>query len=332
MANIFKVSQSKVKTWRRCRQAYWYRYVMKLRRIFKSRPLQFGTIVHNMIEEDANGRDPMKYLRKLGRDQGEMFRVQREAYGEIIDDARLIMTEYFNHWEDYDLIYVNLKGKRAEHSFEVEIADGLIATGKLDNIAKSKGLRWLVEHKTFSQMPNDDHRWRNIQPAVYIEVNDRLGLPPLDGILWDYIRSKPPSYPQILKSGKMSARGLDSLPLRIIETFKERGININEPKFKGLMKSAKQNRSRYFQRIHTPVRPKVVKSLFGDFVNTAQEMRKLHGQNEARVRNIDRHCDWCDYEPLCRAALMGLDEKFIMKREYTNADEGHEPKEPDFEG
>lgn len=331
MGNIFRVSQSKAKCWRKCRQAYWYRYVEKLRRKLVGRPLKFGRIVHDMLEVMANGGDPFKFLKKLAISEDQMFRSQREEWGNLVDDVRIIMSEYIEHWENSDLKPIKLKGKSAEFTFEVEIAKGIIATGKLDKIAKSKGLRWLVEHKTFGQMPNDDHRWRNIQPALYLEINDRLGLPPLDGILWDYIRSKPPTVPQRLNSGKMSARGLDSLPLRIVETFKEKGINIKEPKFKGLLKSAEANRSRYFSRVYNSVKPKVVKILFSDFVNTAQEMKELHGKLEARVRNIDRHCDWCEFEPLCRAHLMGMDVDFIKKREYT-VNEKYEAPEPDFEG
>lgn len=329
MSNLFKVSQSKTNTWRRCRRAYWFKYVEKLRRKFVGRPLRFGRIVHDMAEAHDNGDDPMRVLKKIEKEQGAMFRSQREELGDLITDIRYIMTEYFEHWKNSDVRPVRMKNKSAEFSFEVEIADGIIATGKIDNVVKSKQLRWLGERKTFGSMPNDDHRWRNLQPAVYIKIMKILKLPEVDGMFWDYIRSKPPTRPKVLKSGKMSARALDTLPSVVVDSLKEAGVNPRDKKFATLIASAGRNRSSYFQRIYQAVKPKVVDTLFDDFVSTAKEMKSMHGK--AKDRNIGRHCDWCEFEPLCRAELQGLDIKFITKKEYEVSDYKNQ-EEPDFEG
>jgi CRISPR/Cas system-associated exonuclease Cas4 (RecB family) len=331
MKNIFFTSNSKTKVWRRCRQAYWYRYVERLRRKQKSRALKFGSVAHELVETLANGGNMMMRLKEIARHEDKLFRSQQEEWGNLVDDMRVIMTEYEDFWEDYDLKYIKLRGKRSEFTFQVEIAPGIVAEGKIDRIAESDDLRFLVETKTFSQMPNDDHRWRDLQPALYLKVNQMVKLPPIDGVLWDYIRSKPPSFPQILKSGKVSARGLDSLPTRVYEFMKSRGLSAKDKKYAPLLKQVIANRKRYFQRTRNIVKLRVVDALYADFVNTSKEMRELHGQKDATFRNMERHCDWCEFEPLCRAALLGLDEKFLKKKDYEVRDE-IEREEPDFEG
>lgn len=335
MSNLFKVSQSKLKVYRRCKRAYWNKYVEKLKRKRVGRPLQFGRMVHEMIEEYANGRDPMKYLDKIAKRDEKMFKSQREELGNIVGDVRTIMGEYFDYWESVPegkrIKYMKLNGKSAEHTFEVEISDGIVATGKIDNFAVTPNkLKWLTEHKSGARIPNEDHRWRSLQSAMYLRIADMLGLPSLDGTLWDYIRSKPPTRPQILKGGQLSARGLDTLPTVVFDAMKEAKLKLGDPKYKGLIKQADQNRSAYFQRVFSPVKKKVVDILFNDFVHTAREMADHHGDPKHSEMNIDRHCEWCEYEPLCRALLQGLDVDFIIAKEYEKREKYIE-EEPDFE-
>lgn len=328
MANIFKASQSKVKLWRKCKQAWYYKYIMKLRRKRVARPLMFGRLVHDMIEAHSNGNDPHRVLTKAEKEQGKMFRSQAEEYGDILSDTRIIMTEYFAYWPENALVPVRLKGKSAEHTFEVEVADGIVATGKIDNIARTPNkLRWLTEHKSGARMLATDHMWRNLQSVLYIRVNDMLGLPPLDGTCWDYIRSKPPSAPQLLKNGSMSRRAIDTLPMKVMETLKS--LKLDPKKFSFLIEGAKKNRSGYFQRVFTPVKEKVANRVFKDFVDTAIEMAD-NAHKKRQERNIDRHCDWCEFEPICRAELQGMDYDFIMTKDYDVAPKQPET-EPDFE-
>ena len=310
----FKVSQSKVKTWRKCRQAYWYRYVESLRKKVKARPLTFGSLVHEMIEAHANSEDPFSILRHAEKKQGKMFRAEYQLYGNIIDDVRIIMTDYFAHHKRDDVVYLKVHGQFAEHEFNVDIGDGIVATGKVDAYAVRNRLTWMVEHKTFGkQMPDEDARWRDLQSSVYIRIGEMLGWPRVDGLLWDYIRSKPPQTPEFLKNGKVAKRLIDTLPTKVREF-----ISANKRQVGGdaarLVSMAAKNESRYFRRIYVPTKPDVVGKVFADFTETAREMRDLHGKR--RARTVDRHCSWCDYEGLCRAELRGGDVDFLKEKDF----------------
>ncbi len=65
-----------------------------------------------------------------------MFQEEYELYGDLINDIRNIMMEYFEYWGDDSLFYLRRGGRYAEHEFNIEIADGIIFTGKIDAIAK----------------------------------------------------------------------------------------------------------------------------------------------------------------------------------------------------
>lgn len=316
------VSQSKVKTWRRCRRAYHYKYVENLTKKRTSRPLQFGRLVHEMIEAHANAEDPFELLNKIELEKGKMFRAEREMYGDIINDIRTIMVEYFDYWKDDTLVYLRKNKKSAEHEFEIEILDGIYFKGKIDAIAKSKKMKWLVEHKTFTRMPTEDHRWRNIQSCVYVRALDVLGWN-VEGTCWDYVKSKPPTKPEILKSGAMSTKMIDSLPGAVMSVLEENEL---DPKlYDEFIAVMRKNRPSYFQRIYTPTKKLIVDSIFEDFKATAIEISELHGKS--KTRTIDLHCDYCDYESICRAELIGLDSDFVKEREYTK-DEKAGSEEP----
>lgn len=329
MSNIFKVSQSKVKLWRKCHFAAHLRYVEKLRRKRVPRPLMFGRLVHDMIEAYANGDDAFDKLAELTKKNGPMFRAEAEEYGEIVDDVRVIMTDYFEYWDKdkNSITYVRMNKKGAEHTFEVEIADGIIATGKIDAVVKTPNrLRWLAEHKSFGRMPNEDHRWRNLQGSIYIRIMEMLGLPPVDGTMWDYIWSKPPGRPQMLKGGGLSKKMLVTLPTRVRDVLKQHKLSSTD--YKRLLQMGEQSRKSYFVRIFNPARKKVIDHIYADFVKTATDMADRLGHE--KEMNIDRHCDWCEFEPICRALLQGSDVEFVKKKEFEkHVKETHD--DPDFE-
>ncbi len=309
----FVISQSKMSLWQKCRRAYHYRYVEKLRRKRVSRPLQFGRIVHQMLEADANGDDPFAVLDKVAKEQGKLFRAEVEEYGDIVADVRVIMEDYFAHHGERSLVFIRKNGRAAEHEFEIELIDGINLTGKIDGVAKTPNkLRWLVEHKSFSRMPNEDHRWRNLQSASYIRVMDILGWQSVDGTCWDYIKSKAPALPTTLKSGKVSQRGIDSLPTAILQYIENEGLELKD--FKSMLVAVKHNRREWFPRIFTPVKKKVVDQTFRDVIETAREIAEMHGKTKAR--SLGRHCEWCDFEGLCRAEFLGLDVDHVKEKEY----------------
>ena len=325
-SGLFKVSQSKVEGWRTCRQKFWYQHIMHIERRRKPRPLTFGTIMHQMKEAAANGKDPYQVLKDIDPLQIEMFEEEREYYGNIVQDITYIYNAYVDFWEGKELVYLKHRGRRAEFPFEVE-HDGFAIKGTIDAITEFRNYAWLTEHKNHKDIPNSDQRWRNVQSAVYLRVIDMLGWwKNVQGTCWDYIRTKPPTRPKILKSGEVSERSLDSLPEVVIDTIEAAGRNIKN--YSQMIDAQQTNMHNWFQRIYTPIKKQIVNNVWDDFLDTARDMRRAKLSRQ-QVRTIGRHCGWCQFEPLCRAELQGLDVEAILEYEYTESTyeaEGSEAK------
>jgi hypothetical protein len=316
MSNLFDVSQSKLETFRRCRRAYSNKYIRRLRRKGKARPLEFGTLVHQMLDAYAEGDDPFSVLDNIPANQRRLFASEREELGDIIEDVRTIMAEYFTYWAERpqdEIRYVRIAKKSAEHNFKVEIAPGIAFNGKIDGVVRAKGLRWTLENKTFTNLPSDDHRWRNLQSIVYFRAMEILGWPDVDGTLWNYVHSKRPPRPQLLKNGKLSTKKLKTLPSGILAAIDEHGLLKRD--YSTMLESAKTTRSEWFKRIFTPIKRRAVDIVVRDFIETANEMADLHGKRQAMT--IGRHCEWCEYSALCRAELTGGDVDYVIDKEYT---------------
>lgn len=313
MTELYKVSQSKVSCWRTCRRRFWYRYVEKLKKKTKARPLKFGDIMHQMIEVDARGQDPFRRLNKIAKDQRKMFAAEKELYGDIIEDLDYIMTAYFAYYEDEPIEWIKHNGEVSEHEFEIEIADGILAKGKIDGFAIYKKMHSLVEHKGHARFPKMEHRWRNVQSAVYVRFVDMLGWFQLDGVLWNYVKNKSPTKPQLLKSGELSTRKIDSLPDVVVDIIKANKLNPAD--YQEFIATQQEKLPEWFTRVYTPVRKRVVDQIFKDFVQTSQEMADI--SHKRKERNIGLHCTSCEFEGICAASLSGKDEDYVIEKEFV---------------
>jgi len=313
----FFVSQSKVNAWLDCRYKYHLRNVKHLKPKITARPLKFGSIVHSVVEAQAEGKDDEAVLADIADKNRKLFREEVEMYGRIAADIGYIMRAYKKFWAKDPINYIPYKKRKSEHPFEVEITSEITAKGKIDAFAKMKGFKWLAENKTHKDFPNDNHRWKNIQSAVYIRITQMLGIADIEGTLWNYIRSKEPTRPQILQSGKLSEKHIDSLPEVVIDTINDNDLNPKD--YAAFIKTQEENLPTWFQRVYTPIKPMVVKGVFQEFVNVSREMVDYYDkhQDKAPPKSIGRHCDWCAFEPICRAELQGNDVDFLLEHEYV---------------
>lgn len=300
--------------------AYHYKYDLKLRKKVKSRPLQFGSIIHQLMEAYYEGEDVQETFDEINRQSGKMFAEEREVYGNIMEAAITIFNEYMEHYEKSMLKPIRWRKQWAEHWFEVEIASDIVLVGKIDLIAKTANKqKGLVEIKTFNRMPSAEFRWKNTQAMSYVKVIQMLGGPSVDIVVWDYVHSKEPSVPKLLKKGGFSTAPCNTLPSVLMETAQASGIEVKPTDL--IYKMAMANRNSYFERVVNPIRQTVVDAVFEELVASAKALRDE--KDRPPFRSIDRHCDWCDYSPLCRADITGGDVEFVKKGLYQIETKDH---------
>ena len=314
---LFKVSQSKVGAWNRCKLQFHRSNVEHLKPRRKARPLKFGGIVHKLVEVDAEGGDPFKKLKEIGHHEEKLFREEAEYYGEIITDIGYIMRAYQKFWGKDKLKHISVGGKKVEHDYAVELTPEILVKGRIDGMVKHRGFKALLEHKTHKKLPNDDQRWRNVQSSLYIRVIDIMGWGSMEGTLWNYLRSKPPTRPEILKAGGLSKRSIDTLPEVVLDVLKANKLKPAD--YKDYIENQEQNLQTWFQRTFTPIKKDVIRAVLTDFIRTAREMVDYYtknGEDKPPPRHIGQHCSWCGFEPLCRAELQGNDVDFVREHEF----------------
>lgn len=319
-----KISNSKIKTWRSCKMKYNYKYVEKLRPRKKASPLVRGTIIHSMLEANIGGKDPLKVWEEAKKTYAHMFREEREVYDQMMEDIRLLMTSYFQYYEDDPLTYVEHKGKKTEYYFEVDLTPAIQLIGYIDSVATKDGLNWLVEHKSHKEIPKGDLKYSDIQGALYAYAMPLTGLPKPDGVCWDYIRMKSPTIPELLKNGQLSKKAnIDTLWPVYREQIRKNGLKLSD--YKDMKELLQRKYDDFFIRKYLPLNKTILKNLVEDAVTTAREIKRKAGKD--KTRNIEKHCEWCDYYNLCQADLRGLDTKFIKKTNFEVRNEDDKTKE-----
>ncbi len=313
---MFKVSHSKIQTWRRCHRAYHYAYNEELEKKVKPRPLVFGTIVHEMIEAKAKGKSPWTVLRHYNREQGKMFREEVDEYGDIIADITWIMTEFFDTYKNDPLEFVEIDGHKAEIPFELEIDKEIILRGYIDAYVRNKKDRtqWVMDHKAVKSIPDATEEWKFQQTLLYHYVVEKLGMGEPDGIIYDYISSKSPTYPNFTKSGELSRR--DSL-VTLPSTFRDflDDNDLPHKDYKDVLARLKERRHDFFIRKYVPVNLDVRRHVVSDCITTANEILE-RGEIDSAM-NIDRHCSWCNYRLICSTRMTGGDTDFVKERYYV---------------
>lgn len=316
-----RVSQSKLKTWRRCHRAFHYKYVEKLRAIRKRRPLMFGSLIHTLLEAELSGVDYSEILGRIEDLNGSEFSAQAEEFGSLIDDVDDILHAYVSYWgsrgELLDPHIIN--GRYAEFEFEIEVVPGVIWNGKIDAIARTPkdGRTWMVDHKTFNRRPSLDDAWRSLQGNSYIHAIRVMGWPEPSGMLWDYIWSKPPAVPRLLNSGTLSCASIDTTPRVVKRALRKH--KLKKAQYKGFLENVEKRMSDRFYRTTNPIHESVV-DLTMESVEEGCRQIAEYGETWKDM-NVDRHCQWCDYEPLCRAKMTGQDSEYVKETRFEVSDE-----------
>lgn len=332
------VSHSRIKTARRCWKRHDYRYNERLQRKAKAAPLLRGTILHEMLDAYAentkkrkNQRDPYDITKRYAKEYRQMFRELREEYGDtFIQDIDRIFAGYLRTYAKDPLKY-----ELSEVENRIEIIEGVEFIYVIDKIATdAEGRRWLMDHKTAKNIPNEEARFSDIQLVFYVwawneqhEEDEQI-----DGIIWDYVRTKPPTIPEVLKSGQLSqAKSIATDYYTYYTTLTNLGLDARLY-YNFLEELKSRGTSDFYQRIRLPTPSKaVVKSVVRDARETTEQIMEFGATLKART--LTKECAWdCDFYQLCHAELRGLDSEFVRKTQYEVRDDRKESDETKHSG
>lgn len=334
-----EVSYSAAMEYLQCEQKYYYNHVQRIVR--RDRPVapELGTFIHEYLQwyykqlqrgqdaPDAHDTAIHLMLKRSAELQGYIEAASAAGDANLASDlagipnkAQRICTRYHdargrNDAQVYEVLFV-------EERIRVALSDTITSTSVIDLVTRRKddGTFSLWEHKSTTDVPDTQYRLRDLQTLLYVQVlNAGRGIE-VNNILWNYLRTKEPTVPKLLKRGSLSRNtDIDSDWDTYQATLRQH--ELDESEYDDMRQLLQGRRlSIFFPRFeHVVVVDPFI--LMRDYIVTVTEIelkqRAWALGRVAPVRTISRSCNYCTYRPMCMAALTGGDEQDVIRLAYV---------------
>jgi len=334
MIELPHISHSQIKTWRQCEQQWDYKSGQKLVPRRTERKLRIGSWAHACLEghyRDGDWRIAHAEYTKAYRNLFEEERLMLDDGPEPLPRqvARIMRSyKWYRRNEGWKVIAV-------EQDFEVPITVTLLHSigiptppmppidhplwlfkGRIDLIIEDPdGLLWVVDHKTTDKIP-DQGAFHAMEPQLILypwAAEVALGIKTA-GVIYNYLRSSPPTKPKLNKDGSVSATKILTDYPTAATFLRENGRDLAD--YSDYLLPLKAD-SPYLARYFLPREQAVTQRILAETATTA---RAIIEHSEV-TRNVTLQCEWCPYKQLCRAELFGLDTHLMRERDFVRETE-----------
>jgi len=318
------VSHSKIKLWRRCHKAFEYKYIQRLEKKAKPAPLLKGVILHELLNARANPNNPKlaikKAIEQIETDYRKLILSQKEEYGDLIPEMVAIFNAYQREYAEEKLKYVS-----SEELVTADLAPGIRFIGYIDKIARDEhDLLHVMDHKSSRSLPNEEQRFSDLQLLMYVWLRGQQKAEPASGVIWDYLRTKVPTKPQLLKDGSLSQKAIETDYATFMAAIVE--YKLDPADYQAKLDELSKQASPFFQRVRLPRPPdSMIRQVVDDARQSAKELLKLGGT--LTDRNMTKDCSWCQFYLLCHAELRGQDANYVRKANYQERTSEHGDQE-----
>ena len=323
------ISFSEVSSYRRCPKQWSYRYLQRIKRKYKGVRLLKGEILHEMLNAYVNrkihgtkydGDDPWDVLEGYAEEFATYFEQERDMHGDVIGDCGKIFEGYLRKYRKDPLTY-----EESELKIELDLsklgagAINVTFIGFIDKIARDpQKRRWLMDHKFLKGIPTADDRFAELQLLLYVwAYGMKNPKDQLDGVCWDYARSKAPTEPEVLKKGGLSKRkNLDCDPYTYLRTIRREKLDATQ--YVDMIEHLEGKEDTFFERVFLP-KPStdMIIEVVNDFLQTAAEIQAKRDGGRCARSMSQFNCNTCEFRTICEAEVRGLDADFILKSEYV---------------
>lgn len=323
------VSFSEVSSFRRCQKQWSYRYRDGFKRKLKGIRLFKGEILHEMLNayvaaklvKGFIGDDPWDVLATYAEKYKSYFEEERERFGDVIGDCGAVFEGYLRKYRHDPLKY---EKSEVPVYFDIPGLKNVRFAGFIDKLAvDQQERRWIIDHKFNANIPTAEDRFSELQLLLYVwglsHSNPEIHI---DGVLWDYSRSKAPTKPELLKSGALTQRkNLDCDSHTYMRTIAENNLDPND--YVEMLKHLQGKEDTFYERVFLP-KPTdaMVKEVVDDFLETAKEIQGKRKKARCSRNMSSFNCNGCEFRPLCEAEVRGHDTDFIIKADYTQREIG----------
>lgn len=324
-------THSMLKTFRRCPKQAEFKYAKRLKPRRLAAPLRRGKWIHSLLETYHMGGDWRKVHTAFSTEFNEMFDEEKEYYGDMPTEIATIMEGYIWHYADDPWEY-----KEVEFQLDAAFPDGSMYRGKVDALIENEFGLWLVDHKSHKSLPDHNFRLLDAQSALYLWAARENGMK-IQGFIWNYLRWKPPTVPQMAYVGtkrqRLSTRSIETdYPTfaRAIRAYKgEHGLEIT-PELRDHAKYLKGQRYRhgepqtspFFRRDVLEKDDRMLDRVMNENFHTSLRMHDYDFTDTEMVeRVVSPSCKFsCSYVDLCTVDLLGGNTRPLIKQNYTVGD------------
>lgn len=309
-----RLSNSKIKTYRRCPNQYRYKYIEKLRKKKKAVQLARGSWIHDLLQHHYDGEDWRARHVELTDEFNRLFEEEREDLGDLPGECLRIMRSYLRHWKAEDKRWHVVDSEMNE---TITLPNGVDFNFIIDLVVEEDGGLWIVDHKTVKSFMDADFMLIDAQLARYHYALEQLGgYTPLRGIIFNELRTKPPTIPKSLKSGGLSqAKNIDTDVATYLQAIRRHGLDPEDYR-DTLLRLARTKENDFFRRTRLPKDRPLTRQLMRELGWTAQEIIDAE-RRQHFPRTPDKSCTWmCDFSDICIVELFGGDPSHIIKSNF----------------
>lgn len=311
---MITISHSRVQAYLSCPYMHYLRYVEKIVKAGKTRPLQFGSDFHKLLELRSDKKAVKKAFRNISEAYYDLDPASQADLGEdYLQNLKEIFTDYMKVYKKAPI------PDKTETKFEIPIGkykgEQVIFNGIIDELYEGDDGLTIGEHKTFSRKPDLVTVVMNTQKCLYAKAVQILtGSLPRE-VMWDYIKSSPAQEPVWLeKSEKFSeAKNNNITQYSWKRACKHRGITDPDILKKG-SDLYSGNIHGFFFRYTEEYIPEMVDDIFKGFKYTARDI-VIHGEKN-KTRHTGPNCSWCEYKGICYAELTGGNAQYVRQRDF----------------
>jgi len=342
------LSQSKIKSFRRCQKQYSFRhdYSPEGTELVRRTPklaLSRGTWMHSLQEAHhrswaglKKGADWEAVHERNTQKFNAYFEEDREELGDLPGDCRRLFRAYLRNWQaDADRYTVASLlgggGPAVEFVFEVPLHQWKIEEpfkGRIDLLVEDHeyGGLWIWDHKWVRSIPDVDDRMMSPQALLYAWALRKLGYD-IRGFVYNYGRTKPPAIPQVLKrpAGQLSLRkNMDTdyytYAMAIKRQHGKKWKFYARTTYRDMLIRLKDRDKLWFRRERIPVEPDRIKLAVQELIVTARDMERRNKKHPPR--SYFYNCShFCDYHDLCVTEFKGLDITPLVRDRYEQVPE-----------
>jgi hypothetical protein len=239
----------------------------------------------------------------------------------MVETAQERTYSYFNYYtnDNWEVLHV-------EEQFIIMLDNGTVLSCTPDLVIRDEdGAVWAVDHKTYRTIPKT--KGPDLQ-SMLATMAVRALYPETAGFIYNYLRKKLPTQPNLVKSGANVSRINDiDTTFELLRNFLQEQAPklLDDPMHKRRLAELKEE-NRFFKRYPLYFSDEMLEQGLEDLSNQVKLMQYASAQDMFPRTMVDggiSGCDRCGFAQICQAELINSDPERVLNEYYEPRDDSY---------